>query len=83
MKGPTAEPPVNMIRKPSNSKISMSGSNQYFFRTFIYAQRSLKNSIGNSCFEYLSEWFFQVGSIIQMFTCFHDRLTTFFKFLQK
>lgn len=45
MKGAMADPPVNTIKTPKIIKMMISGSNQYFFRTFKNDQRSRKNSI--------------------------------------
>jgi hypothetical protein len=45
MKGAMAEPLVNTMRIPKNSKVRIMGSSQYFFRVLMKPHRSFKKSI--------------------------------------
>jgi hypothetical protein len=63
MKGATAEPEVSTINPPSRTSQMMIGKSQNFFRSFIKAHRSIKNSpIGTSKKFYATEMMVTVGS---------------------
>jgi hypothetical protein len=65
MKGATAEPEVSTISPPSRTSQIIIGKSQNFFRSFINAHRSIKNSpIGTSKISYVTEMMVTVGSAI-------------------
>ena len=52
MNGATAEPWLNTIKPPNNTKTNKMGNSQYFFLTFKNSQNSLKKSMARTDFSF-------------------------------